>query len=204
MYEIRCLSDKCQLEPSSQSSPPRPAFVYVGETARSGWERATEHVRNYRKRLEDSCLEKHASDSHKGERRPKFAMKVVKQYETAFRRQIAEAVRIRTRAREPGVTVLNSKGEYSRCELPRLVVDKDKGHSRGVGPTLPAPAPDSTEPQSKLDHSAIDSENLNILKKPFLVVNQLKSNGMQAKRFSCCFKFRSKYSQIDSYKLRLI
>ena len=42
-------------------------------------------------------------------------------YQDAMTRQIAEAVRIDLR----GENVLNSKSEYSRCTIPRLVIDQE-------------------------------------------------------------------------------
>ena len=66
-------------------------------------------------------MEKHAVSCHSGEKRPTFGMKVVKTHSSARSRQIHEAVRIRRKAKTS--TILNSKSEYSRCRLPRLVVE---------------------------------------------------------------------------------
>ena len=49
-------------------------------------------------------------------------MKAVKHYRSALTRQIGEAVRIRRRG-ERG-SILNSKAEYDRCHIPRLVVEE--------------------------------------------------------------------------------
>ena len=48
-------------------------------------------------------------------------MRVVKYCKTPLSRQIGEAVRIRRRGGEG--SILNSKAEYSRCRIPRLVVE---------------------------------------------------------------------------------
>ena len=53
---------------------------------------------------------------------PKFKMKVVGSFKDALSRQLSEAVRIDLR----GGGVLNSKTEYSRCRVPRLVVDMEE------------------------------------------------------------------------------
>ena len=66
-------------------------------------------------------MEKHAVSCHSGEERPTFGMKVVRTHSSALSRQIHEAVRIRRKAETS--TILNSKSEYSRCRLPRLVVE---------------------------------------------------------------------------------
>ena len=52
---------------------------------------------------------------------PKFRFRVIRSFKDAMTRQISEAVRIELR----GEGVLNSKSEYSRCRLPRLVIDHD-------------------------------------------------------------------------------
>ena len=41
-------------------------------------------------------------------------------FQDALTRQVAEAVRIELR----GENVLNSKSEYTRCRIPRLVIDQ--------------------------------------------------------------------------------
>ena len=53
---------------------------------------------------------------------PKFNIKVVASLQDAMSRQLSEAVRIDLR----GENVLNSKSEYSRCKVPRLVINKDE------------------------------------------------------------------------------
>ena len=48
-----------------------------------------------------------------------FSMKVLKQHRSAFERQVIEAVLIET---EDDGSLLNSKGGFNRCALPRLQV----------------------------------------------------------------------------------
>ena len=50
--------------------------------------------------------------------------KVVKYYRTALSRQVGEAIQIRARGGEG--EILNSKGEFNRCSITRLVLDKDE------------------------------------------------------------------------------
>ena len=52
---------------------------------------------------------------------PKFRIEVVGSFQDAMNLQIAEAVRIDLR----GEQFLNSKSEYSRCRIPRLVIDQE-------------------------------------------------------------------------------
>ena len=49
-------------------------------------------------------------------------MRVVRSYKTALSRQIGEAVRIRRRG--GAGLILNSKSEYNRCKIPRLVLEE--------------------------------------------------------------------------------
>ena len=53
---------------------------------------------------------------------PRFTFKVVATFHDALTRQVSEAVRIDMR----GQGVLNSKSEYSRCQLPRLTIDVEE------------------------------------------------------------------------------
>ena len=94
--------------------------LYIGETARTGHERGLEHRRDYGKETEDSHMTKHWLVEHPGQEKPSFGMKVVRSHRSAFARQIHEAVLIEMGA---GDNLLNSKGEYNRCELPRLRVE---------------------------------------------------------------------------------
>ena len=48
-----------------------------------------------------------------------MVFKVVKYHKTALSRQVGEAIRLRRR----GEHVLNSKGEYNRCQIQRLTLN---------------------------------------------------------------------------------
>ena len=94
--------------------------VYVGETARSIYERAKEHCEAFRSRDQDSHILKHWTLHHGSEGHPEFTMKVVHHHRSALSRQVGEAIRIRKRG---GVT-LNSKSEYNRCKITRLSLEQ--------------------------------------------------------------------------------
>ena len=49
-------------------------------------------------------------------------MRVVKNYRSALSRQIGEAVRIRRRG--GAGCILNSKSEFDRCQIPRLIIEE--------------------------------------------------------------------------------
>ena len=97
--------------------------IYVGETSRTMYERGREHWADWRGRRTTSHIAKHQEEVHKGEGEPDFILKAVKSYKTALSRQIGEAVRIRRRGGEG--SILNSKAEFSRCRIPRLVLDRN-------------------------------------------------------------------------------
>ena len=97
--------------------------VYVGESARSIFERAGEHRRDAQGQKEDSHIYKHWKTSHPElPEAPQFTIKVVASFQDALSRQLSEAVRIDLR----GSNILNSKSEYSRCRVPRLRIDKEE------------------------------------------------------------------------------
>ena len=95
---------------------------YVGESARTGHERGLEHWRDYQKEQEDSHMAKHWLADHPGQDKPQFGMKVVQTHKSAFSRQVHEAILIEMADGQTGDSLLNSKGEFNRCELPRLTV----------------------------------------------------------------------------------
>ena len=96
--------------------------VYFGESARSIFERAREHGGDYIGMKEDSHMVKHWLTSHSDlQEPPMFRFRVIRSFKDAMTRQISEAVRIELR----GEGVLNSRSEYSRCRLPRLVIDHE-------------------------------------------------------------------------------
>ena len=93
--------------------------VYIGESSRSSHERGAEHLDDFHKHKQDSHMRKHTENSHPQEHNHNFEFKVIQSFSSALMRQITEAVLIRRQ----GGTVLNSKGVYNRCHLPRLTVE---------------------------------------------------------------------------------
>ena len=95
-------------------------YKYIGESARSGYERGLEHLRDYTELKKESHMLKHYLDKHEKEdmENVKFGMRIIKKARSAFERQVSESVQIQI-ARK-GNFILNSKSEYNRCALPRL------------------------------------------------------------------------------------
>ena len=99
--------------------------VYIGETGRSAMERGLEHSKDLEYYRSKSHMLKHIVDKHEDidPELVEFRMKVIIQHKTAFERQISEAVQIR---RNAGPFLLNSKLEYNRCFIPKIVVKRDE------------------------------------------------------------------------------
>ena len=98
------------------------SFKYIGESARSAYERGANHL-NDRKTLDlGSHMLKHALQCHEKEdpHGVKFHMKVLEYHKSSLERQISEAVLIQEQ-RKSG-SILNSKSEYNRSSIPRLGV----------------------------------------------------------------------------------
>ena len=96
--------------------------LYVGETSRTIQERAVEHWSQARKGDLKSHMVRHQAQLHPGEP-PSFHFKLISTHRSALSRQVREAVRIRRRGGEGHI--LNSKGEFNRCHIPRLVLEEE-------------------------------------------------------------------------------
>ena len=94
-------------------------FKYIGESAKSAFERGQKHLADRRALNLRSHMLKHAVDMYDGvdPEKIEFRMKVLQYHSTAFERQVSESIKIRNNAKHH---ILNSKGEYNRCALPRL------------------------------------------------------------------------------------
>ena len=96
-------------------------FKYIGETSRSAFERGVEHYKDLEFTRSNSHMLKHAVIHHP-DLDPcmiDFRMKILSTHQTAFERQIREAVMINEYA---GTRLMNSKTEYNRCSIPRIVM----------------------------------------------------------------------------------
>ena len=122
---LRAEMDKIDLEDIEEEEKERKRrgikiFKYVGESARSAYERGLEHQVDLERLEEDSHMLKHISSIHRDKKlcEVEFGMKVIKFTRSALERQVLERVKIQEeRAKN---IILNSKSEYSRCTIPRL------------------------------------------------------------------------------------
>ena len=94
---------------------------YIGETGKSGYERGVNHQDDYKRLQLDSHILKHQVLQHREGEKVEFTMKIVKKFQSAFKRQVYEAVHIEMEEGK-GRELLNSKGGFNRCTLPRLTI----------------------------------------------------------------------------------
>ena len=132
LYEnicVRCNPDVGEenKEKKGWSPPTTTPSIYVGETAKSLYERGKEHWYGYKSKADDSHILKHHLLHHGGIGEPQFHLRPVRFHQTALTRQIHEAVRIQRWGED---VVLNSKGEYNRCKISRLTLGEENkdGH----------------------------------------------------------------------------
>ena len=96
----------------------------MGESARSLFESSKEHDKEKNDRMIESQQIKHLQLDHKElDAPPRFRFSIVGTFKDPLTRQLSESIRIERR----GVEILNSKSEYSRCQVPRLQIDKSQG-----------------------------------------------------------------------------
>ena len=69
--------------------------VYIGETGKSGWERAAQHWRAWAAKSPKSCLHKHDVNEHGGRlKKTDMKMCILSKPRRALQHQVEEAVRI--------------------------------------------------------------------------------------------------------------
>ena len=94
-------------------------YTYIGETSRSAWERGEEHWKDLQFRRPKSHMMRHLVEFHPeiSPNEADFRMRIVSTHNSAFERQIKEAVLIE---RNDGPFSMNSKLEYSRTVIPKI------------------------------------------------------------------------------------
>ena len=95
-------------------------YKYIGESARSAYERLWEHQHQLEQLSPESHMLKHIVEKHPDAKieNIEFRAKILKYTRSAFERQIRESVLIQENRESHNI--LNSKSEYNRCSLPRL------------------------------------------------------------------------------------
>ena len=126
--------------------------VYLGETARSLWDRTVEHPQKLKARSEQSALWKHWSQYHQSEEEPDFSVKKTGKFKTCTERQIREALAIDGGKQQ---RLMNSKKEYgSNCIVRQSVVFRDslvEDRQQVVGTGEEAPGPEERRARVRED-----------------------------------------------------
>ena len=104
------------------------AVSYIGESARTMYDRGAEHLDAWRREDEASVLVEHQEQKHSPEERPRYSMKLIGTQKRPLYRQITESILIEEYKGE----LLNRKGEWG-CNLPpTLEVDgSNENNKRG-------------------------------------------------------------------------
>ena len=96
-------------------------YIYIGETCRSVYKRGFEHRNDISQLKTSSQVLRHILEMHGEEEdmeKINFGIKVLKYTQSSFERQILESVLTQGKR---GHHLLNSRAEYNRCAILRLV-----------------------------------------------------------------------------------
>ena len=97
--------------------------AYIGETGRPAVNRGIEHVQAIQGMKENHPIVKHIKQNHRNsKKRVTFEFAITSQFKTPLARQADEALRISKSAK--ALNILNSKTEFNRAPIARVVVDK--------------------------------------------------------------------------------
>ena len=144
----------------SKSKPNIIKYAYTGHSSLSGYQRSKGHMKMYFQEHEGSALNNHARDKHEGEEKPQYVMKILKYWDSTFRRLIHEGVRLHRESQKEDVVVLNSKSERADLYMiPRLSVmirppdpglePEERKEEQGVVAAPPPPVKDNQQAHEK-------------------------------------------------------
>ena len=97
--------------------------AYIGESGRPAVNRGIEHVKAILGETESNPLVKHLKQSHRNSKKKvTFDFAITGKFKTPLARQADEALRISSSAKQ--INILNSKSEFNRAPIARVIVDK--------------------------------------------------------------------------------
>ena len=94
---------------------------YIGESSRSGFQRAEEHQTGLRNMDKESPLVKHQLEFHPEVQN--FEMTVIKEHRKALQRQVMEAIMIEKSKAE---VLINNKSEWARSKISKLDIGNER------------------------------------------------------------------------------
>ena len=118
-YKITCLN--CLRKDNRK-------VVYLGESARSLWDRISEHIGDLRRRTTSSVLYRHWQEGHQDEAEPEFSVEVLGCHRSSTERQIKEALEIQ---RGKYDELINNKSKWGMNCLVRHGTKYDKEVHQG-------------------------------------------------------------------------
>ena len=135
-------------------------YAYTGQSSLSSYQRSRGHMKMFIDEHEGSALNNHYKDKHEGEEKPQYVMKILKYWDSTFRRLIHEGIRIHRESQREDVVILNSKSERADLYvIPRLSLmvrppdpgleTDDKKEEQGVVAAPPPPAKENQQAHEK-------------------------------------------------------
>ena len=119
----------CQVKNGGKDDMMDGKRVYVGETACSLYKHSKEHKADKEGNQGDSQQVKHwILDHPELNAPPRLKFKLISSFKYPLTRQLSEAVRIKRR----GVDILNSKAEYSCCQVSQLGIKWKAGNIKMI------------------------------------------------------------------------
>ena len=130
------------------------AAQYVGESSRTGFLRGEEHFKGHERTQEENALTKHDMVHHEG-RKCTYSMKILRRHCKPLSRQVQEATTIEN---TKASIVMNSKGEFNGCRVPRVMVEQGariytNEYSGNIPNPLPNPPQDPRNPPNPPNNS---------------------------------------------------
>ena len=93
--------------------------LYIGETARTGYDRGVEHLDSLKRGDEGNGLAKHKNESG----HDKYSMEIIRSHRTPLYRQSHEGCLIADTDNE--INLLNSRGDWGQNLPPKLVIESE-------------------------------------------------------------------------------
>ena len=128
--------------------------VYIGESARTSWDRGVEHLYALEKGNLESPLVEHAEEDHPQAPRD-FKMEVLQFTSRNLIRQATEAMQIR---KHRNSKVINRKGEWGENLPPKLTIEEDNKVSQPKQKRKARPQDPASQPHSKKGANKSSSE----------------------------------------------
>ena len=150
------------------------ASHYIGESARTAYDRGGDHLKALNSRNETNPLVEHWVNSHQGVEW-KYSMKVTRIHDSALQRQVEEGFSI---GNYKGDTLLNRKGEWGNNLPPKLIVE-DSTQERAASP--PEQVKQVSQTSRKVKISTGGAEIAQVKKRPRMAPQDVQEGTIPSK-----------------------